>query len=130
MMQGYHTAYQASGVGRADTYLSSRLEQVLSAALGGARYVNPYASDRKRADIVVNSSAVPSDPLLTPPAVFITDNIQCAYDAFDTETNQLGRRYLPGSLLVEFNSGAASIEVFYVNREGNRSPDVTRLPTG
>ena len=27
LMQGYHTAYQASGVGRADTYLSSRLDR-------------------------------------------------------------------------------------------------------
>ncbi len=130
MMQGYHAAYQPSGVGRADTYLSSRLEQVLAEAVGRARYVNPYAGDRERADVVVNSSVIPSDPLLTPPAVFITDNAQCAHEVFDTETNQLGRRHLPGSLLIEFNSAAASIEVFYVNRQGNSSPDVMRFPVG
>ena len=129
MLQGRDTAYHQAGEGSPDRYLSNRLEYELGLTRGAARYTNPQA-DGSRADVVLNSRAIPAGFSSASPAVFITDNTAARYDVFDTQPYQTSRRFLAGSMVVQFNSAYQSVDVFYVDKDGKKSADVTRFPTG
>jgi len=129
MLQGLDDTYRQAGEGSPDEYLSNQLEYVLGQAVGAARYSNPQV-DGPTADAILNSASVPADASSGSPAVFITDNPECRYEAFDAQLNEASRQRVAGSLLVHFNSAAGSVDVFYVDQKGNKSADVVRLPTG
>lgn len=126
-LQGYDTSYRATGAGSADAYLSSRLEVLFREAGGKARYVNPCAS-RTTARTILNSSTVCTDPSQAPPAVFITDAADCRYDVFDSLPYDAGRHLLSGAIVVHFNTPARTVDVFYVDAAGNKSPRVVHVP--
>ena len=90
---------------------------------------NPQADDSP-ADVVLNSRAIPADPSSASPAVFITDNAATRYEVFDAQAYETSRRFLAGSLVVQFNTAHQSVDVFYVDKDGKKSADVTRFPTG
>jgi len=128
MLQGWDTAYQQTGEGSPDGYLSNRLEYLLGLAQGAARFTNPQA-DGSRADVVLNSRAIPAGPSSAFPAVFITDNPASDYEVFDTQPYQTSRRFLAGSMVVQFNSTHQLVDVFYVDKDGKKSAEVTRFPS-
>jgi type II secretory pathway pseudopilin PulG len=129
MLQGWDNAYHQTGEGSPDRYLSNRLEYLLGLAQGAARYTNPQA-DGSRDDVVLNSRAIPAGPSSASPAVFITDNPACDYEVFDAQPYDTSRRFLAGSMVVQFSTAYQSVEVFYVDKDGKKSADVTRFPTG
>lgn len=129
MLQGLNNTYRLAGEGSPDKYLSNRLEYVLGQAVGAARYSNPRG-DGPAAFAILNSASIPADASSASPAVFITDNPECRYEAFDAQPDVAGRQRLSGSLVVHFNSAAPSVDIFYVDQKGNKSADVVRFPTG
>lgn len=129
MLHGWDNAYRQAGEGSPDIYLSNRLEHLLGLTRGAARYTNAQA-DGSRADVVLNSRAIPSALSSASPAVFITDNPASNYEVFDAQPYEISRRFLAGSMVVQFNTAYRSVEVFYVDEDGKKSADVTRFPTG
>lgn len=128
MLQGWDNTYRQAGEGSPDKYLSNRLEYVLGQAVGAARYSNPRV-DGPTAFAILNSASIPADASSASPAVFITDNPACRYEAFNTQPTATRQR-LAESLVVHFNLAAGSVNVFYVDQKSNKSADVVRLPTG
>lgn len=129
MLRGWDNAYHQTGEGSPERYLSNRLEHLLGLTRGKARYTNPQA-DGSRADVVLNSRAIPADRSSAFPAVFITDNSASSYEVFDTQSYDVSRQFLAGSMMVQFNTAYQSVDVFYVDKDGKKSADVTRLPAG
>lgn len=129
MLQGLDSTYRQTGEGSPTKFLSNRLEYILEQARGSARYVNPEA-DGVPADVVLNSAVVPVDRAFGFPAVFITGNPACTFEAFDTQLDPTGRGLLAGSMVIQFNTAVGSVDVFFVDRDGNRSPGVARFLTG
>lgn len=129
MLHGWDSTYRPTGEGSPDRYLSNRLEHDLGLAQGASRYRNPQADDSP-ADVVLNSRAIPADSSSASPAVFITDNAATRYEVFDAQAYETSRRFLAGSLVVQFNTVYRSVDVFYVDKDGERSAEVTRFPTG
>ena len=103
MLHGWDSTYRPTGEGSPDRYLSNRLEYDLGLAQGASRYTNPQADDSP-ADVVLNSRAIPADRSSASPAVFITDNSATRYEVFDTQAYETSRRFLAGSLVVQFNT--------------------------
>ena len=84
-----------------------------------AYYVNPYGGS----DSVVCSSRLPSPGADGPPAVWITDDQRYGYEDFRSTAQNTAA--LRGTLIVVFleRSGrTAGVDVYYVDREGRRSP--------
>ncbi|MHB0979053.1 MAG: hypothetical protein ACYC5Q_03070 [Thermoleophilia bacterium] len=129
MLQGFDGTYHQTGEGSPDKFLSNRPEFVLGQAEGAARYVNPEA-DGVPADVVLSSASVPADGASASPAVFITGNPACVYEAFDSQPYETGRQFLAGSLVVQFNTTLRSVDVFFVDQKGKKSADVVRFLTG
>lgn len=129
MLQGFDSTYRQAGEGSPEKYLSNRLEYVLGQAQGAARYVNPQA-DGSAADVVLNSESIPPSGSPAPPAVFITGNPSWSYEAFDAQPLQTGRQLLVGSMVVQFNSALRSVDVFFVDQDGEKSADVAGFLTG
>lgn len=129
MLEGWDSAYHQAGEGSADRYLSNRLEYQLGLTRGAARYTNPQA-DGSRADVVLNSRAIPAGFSSASPAVFITDNAASRYEVFDAQPYETSRRFLAGSMVVQFNTVYQSVDVFYVDKDGKKSADMVRFPTG
>ena len=95
--EGYSIKYRASGEGDAEVHLSSHLEESLN-AMGTAGYVNPIVGSRN-GRVVLNSSAVSTNPPAVSPAVLITDSPEYQYQAFDVVAEGI-RQKLAGSLVV------------------------------
>ena len=126
-MEGYYPEYRPSGAGDSTVYLSTHLEESLSTA-GDAGYVNPIVGSAQ-GRTVLNSSAAPTDPQSVAPAVFITDSQAYQYASFSGRP-ETSRRLLAGSLIIAFNTDARSVDVFFVDSEGQRSADLVSVPTG
>jgi type II secretory pathway pseudopilin PulG len=126
VLEGYSGRYRASGDGDPKDYLSLQLEETLSAA-GKAGYMNP-AVGSKAGRVILNSGARPTDLQSIPPAVFITDAPECQYDSFEA-LSDASRRLLAGTLIVAFNAEVRTVDVFFVDGAGKKSPDVV-VPTG
>jgi len=127
VMEGYSTEYRPSGEGDPEIYLSSKLEESLTAA-GKAGYVNPTVGSEK-GRVILSSESAPTDPGSVPPAVFITDSPECQYLSFDALADT-SRNLLAGALVVAFNAEARSVDVFFVDEDGQRAADVVTVPTG
>ena len=127
VMEGYSPEYRPSGEGDPGRFLSTHLEESLRTA-GKAGYVNPVVG-AGRGRVVLNGSSAPTDPQSVAPAVFITDSPECQYVSFDALPDA-SRRLLAGTLVVAFNSGAKTVDVFFVDGEGRKSADVVNVPTG
>ncbi len=100
-------------------------EGVVSTVLSGAlrsgtagRFTNPLSGSR----VIVCESAPPASPSRTRPAVWITDDAHYAHAGF--RTTAMTRSQLAGTLVVVFVSeeGANTVQVFYVDAHGGRSP--------
>jgi type II secretory pathway pseudopilin PulG len=126
VMEGYSSEYRPSGQGDPQDYLSSQLEQVLSTA-GKAGYANPFVG-AGAGRLVLNSRVIPTGPQSLPPAVLITDSSQYQYLTFDAQP-EATRRLLVGTLIIAFNPGARSVDVFYVGGGGRKSASVVNVPT-
>jgi type II secretory pathway pseudopilin PulG len=127
VVEGYSARYRASGDGDPKDYLSLQLEESLSAA-GQAGYMNPAAGS-KEGRVILNSGARPTDSSAVPPAVFITDAPECQYDSFEA-LSDASRHLLAGTLLVTFDAGTRTVDVFFVDGAGKKSPAVVSVPTG
>ena len=127
VMDGYAPEYRPSGEGDPGSYLSTHLEESLS-TLGKAGYTNPVVGS-KNGRVVLNTSAVPTDPQSVAPAIFITNSPQCQYLSFDA-LPEANRRLLAGTLIVAFNSAAQAVDVFSVDGNGKKAADVASVPTG
>ena len=127
VMEGYSPQYRPSGEGDPDAYLSTRLEQKLSTE-GKAGYVNPVVGSKK-GRVILSSRSAPTDPQSVPPAVFMTDSPQCQYDSLNDQP-EASRRLLAGTLVIAFNPGARTVDVFFVDGDGRESADVVSVPTG
>jgi Tfp pilus assembly protein PilE len=122
VMEGYSTEYRQSGEGDPSDYLSTHLEESLSTA-GKAGYANPVVGSVK-GRVVLNSGAFPTDPQSVAPAVFITNSAQCQYQP------DASRRLLAGTLIIDFNPEARTVDVFFVDGDGQESADVVSVPMG
>jgi type II secretory pathway pseudopilin PulG len=122
---GYSSRYRPSGKGDPAFSLSNHLEEVLKAAQGKAGYRNPF-STAEGGRVVLNSGAIPTDPLSVPPAVLITDSPECQYLLFDA-LPEASRRLLRGTLIVDFNDVSRTVDVFYADDDGKRS-NVVSIP--
>jgi hypothetical protein len=89
--------------------------------------MNPVAGS-KNGRAILNSSARPTDPRSVPPAVFITDAPECQYQSFNS-LKLANRLLLAGTLIVAFNSEAATVDVFSIDANGQASADVASIPT-
>lgn len=116
-----------AGAGTGDDRHAS---EVIAQALGGrgdglsAYYINPHGGSRAS----VCQTALPSSAGGAPPAVWITDNQRYAYGAFTASPTTQSR--LRGTLVVVFvthNGHTSSLEIFYVDAAGERSPTATTL---
>ena len=109
---------QAGGEGTVSTALSGALR---SGTAG--RFTNPFSGSR----VIACESAPPASSSRTRPAVWITDDAHYDYAAF--RTSAVTRSQLAGTLVVVFvtEAGVNSVEVFYVDAHGGRSPAATAL---
>ena len=125
VLEGYFTAYHSPTDGTSDEYLSDHLTATMEAA-DKASFVNPYVgSNQGRA--IVSSNSLPADAQSRGPAVLITDCSEAQYKVFDA-LPVASRGTLAGSLVVEFNSTTQTVDVFYVDGKGNKSPSVVQVP--
>jgi len=125
--EGYSISYRASGEGDPKIYLSSHLEETLS-AMGAAGYVNPLVGS-KNGRVVLNSSTTTTSPPSVSPAVLITNSPAYQYYAFDGLTPEI-RRLLAGSLVVALNSDSRTVDVYFVKSDGERSAEVVTSAAG
>jgi type II secretory pathway pseudopilin PulG len=125
-MQDYDPDYRASGDGDPTRYLSTHLEELLNIA-GESGYVNPIVGSQN-GRVVLNSRTLPTDARSVPPAVFMTDATQCQY-VFFSALSDTSRRALAGTLIVAFNREARTVDVFFVEADGQKSANVVSVPT-
>jgi type II secretory pathway pseudopilin PulG len=128
-LEGYSWDYRpdSDGDDDTDTNLSSHLETLLGESVGKSRYVNPCVPGRT-ARTIVNSTSIATGPETLPPAVFLTNSAECRYAAFETQPYDTVRRYLTGSIIVQFDTEAGNVDVFFVDAGGNKSARVIHVP--
>ena len=104
--------------------------QALSTALSGAlrsgaagHFVNTFSGSLA----IVCASAPPASSALARPAVWITDDQHYAYAQF--RSSAITRSLLAGTLIVAFvtRDGVGTVDVFYVDGAGERSPTAAAL---
>ncbi len=89
-----------------------------------AYYVNPFDGS----DSVVCSSRLPSPGAGVPPAVWITDDQRYGYEQYRSSSRNTAA--LRGTLVVAFlkhNGRTSGVDVYYVDRDGRRSPTADLL---
>jgi len=127
VMEGYSPEYRQSGDGDPATYLSLQIEQSLSTT-GKAAYVNPFTGSGS-GHAVLNTTQMPAaDSQPAPPAVFITASAELQYFSVDGLPVSV-RRLLMGTLVIAFDSEHRSVDVFYIDGDGNKSVKVVNIPT-
>jgi hypothetical protein len=87
--------------------------------------VNPYS--RKKS--VLNSATLGTSTTTAPPAVWITSNQSYLWSAIPAAGNANTRSYLKGTVLAVWTpaTNSTSIQIFYVDRSGRKSPTVTSM---
>jgi len=126
-LAGYRSDYNPEGSGGEEVFLSSHIETLLREAVGKTRYTNPFVSSRTSRTIL-NSTEIATSTDTAPPAVFLTNSPECRYDAFDAQPYDTSRRYLVGTIVVQFDAEASNVDVFFVDAAGNRSARVIHVP--
>jgi prepilin-type N-terminal cleavage/methylation domain-containing protein len=111
----------------AATYVSSALEVGIDSGLPTSNklgYVNPYSGKAS----VINNASLPSASTAMP-AVWITSNQTYRWSAFPTSGGNLtnAKTYLRGTVIAVWTPAAnpTTIEIFYVDRNGKKSPTMT-----
>jgi type II secretory pathway pseudopilin PulG len=117
-------AYVADGeqAGGGEGTVSTALSGALRSGTAG-RFTNPFSGSR----VIACESAPPASPSRARPAVWITDDAHYDYAAFRTSATTESQ--LAGTLVVVFvtEAGVNSVEVFYVDAHGGRSPAAAAL---
>ena len=110
---------------RANTNVSNALEAILENGVqnsNGHGIVNPYS--RKKA--VLNSASLATSTTTAPPAVWITNNQTYLWTNFPKSGTNFNnaRSYLNGTVVAVWTpaTNSTSIQVFYVDRNGKKSP--------
>ena len=110
---------------RAKTNVSNALEATLESGVensNGHGIVNPYS--RKKA--VLNSATLATSTTTAPPAVWLTSNQTYLWTNFPTSGTNLNnaRSYLKGTVIAVWTpaTNSTSIQIFYVDRNGKKSP--------
>jgi prepilin-type N-terminal cleavage/methylation domain-containing protein len=116
---------------RANTNITNALEAVLENGVensNGHGIVNPYS----RKKVVLNSATLATSATTAPPAVWITSNQTYLYSAIPAAGNANTRSYLKGTVLAVWTpaTNSTSIQIFYVDRNGKKSPfmNVVAIP--
>jgi prepilin-type N-terminal cleavage/methylation domain-containing protein len=111
-------------------YISNALEVGIENGLprdNTIGYVNPYSGKKA----IVNSAALSTTASEAPPAVWITNSSTYRYASFPTSGTNFtnAKTYLRGTVLAVWNTSTspATIELFYVDRNGKKSPTVTKV---
>ena len=116
--------YVADGAqpGSDDDAVSRALSGALRSGTAG-RFTNPYSGSR----VIACESVPPASPSRTRPAVWMTDDAHYASAAFRASATT--KSQLAGTLVVVFleKAGVNSVEVFYVDAHGVRSPAAMAL---
>jgi prepilin-type N-terminal cleavage/methylation domain-containing protein len=132
LLAGYLTSAGAPSIVPTSTYVlraKTNVSNALEAALengvengNGHAIVNPFS--RKKA--VLNSATLATSTTTAPPAVWITNNQTYLWTNFPTSGTNLtnARTYLKGTVVVVWTpaTNSTSIQIFYVDRNGKKSP--------
>ncbi len=115
------SGYGVAEVARALVFTSLRRG---GAASDPVRVVNPVSG----ADTIVNATALPGEreSKPKPPAAWLTDAPAFTWDEY-TKTDLTATR-LSGTIVVAFDAADSYAEVYWVDRDGNKSPTVERVP--
>ena len=108
---------------RALTNVSNALEAALENGVESSNrdgIVNPYS--RKRT--ILNQAAIPTGANVLP-AVWITQPSTTSYRYASFPTNATTKANVAGSVIVCWNTATGYVEVFYVDRNGKKSPTCT-----
>jgi prepilin-type N-terminal cleavage/methylation domain-containing protein len=111
---------------QAATYVSCALEE--NTKRGGATgtnaegYSNPYSAKK----LILNQAALPTGANVQP-AVWITQPSSTTYRYATFPTNSTTKADLAGSVVVCWNTGTSTIEVFYVDKNGKKSAACTNI---
>ena len=127
VIEGYSAAYKPSGEGDAQRYVSSVLEQDLAAS-GTFVYANPFVAKSKGTSII-NAHDVPLAPGFVAPAVLLTDAADWQYSA-PPALSAGERLMLAGTLVVAFDNGDQTIDVYFIDQRGQGSQAEVSVPTG
>ncbi len=110
--------------------LSNALESILENGVensNGDGIVNPYSGKKA----VLNIAALTTSITTAPPAVWITSNQTYRWSAFPTSGTNLtnAKSYLKGTILAVWTpaTNSTSIQIFYVDRNGTKSPMMTSI---
>jgi prepilin-type N-terminal cleavage/methylation domain-containing protein len=127
ILDGLDTTYRAEsqdpivGATSAQGFVGIALTNALSddAAVG-----NPEAIDNpiSGSSDVINAPGTVPDGCGTPPAVFITDGTRFEYSQIAPK-----RAWLAGTIMVVWNAPAGTIELFWMDSDGNKSPTVDNI---
>jgi prepilin-type N-terminal cleavage/methylation domain-containing protein len=111
----------------AATYVSNALEIGIDSGLPTSNtvgYVNPYSGKRS----VINNASLPTAATAMP-AVWITSNQTYRWSAFPTSGGNLtnAKTRLAGTVIAVWTpvTNPTTIEIFYVDRNGKKSPTMT-----
>jgi len=106
---------------QAATYASCALEE--NVKHGGATgtnadgYTNPYSAK----ELILNQAALPTGANVQP-AVWITQPSSTTYRYTSFPTNSTTKADLAGSVVACWNTGTSTIEIFFVDKNGKKSP--------
>jgi prepilin-type N-terminal cleavage/methylation domain-containing protein len=110
--------------------LSNALEAALENGVensNGDGITNPYSGKES----VFNNASPANTAATAPPAVWITNNQSYLWSAFPTSGGNLttAKSYLKGTVLAVWTpaTNPTSIQVFYVDRNGKKSPMMTAI---
>jgi prepilin-type N-terminal cleavage/methylation domain-containing protein len=132
LLTGYLTSAGAPSVVPTSNYVmwaKTNVTNALEAALengvensNGHGIVNPYS----RKKVVLNSASLATSTTTAPPAVWITSNQTYLWTNFPTSGTNLtnAKTYLKGTVVAVWTpaTNSTSIQVFYVDRNGQKSP--------
>jgi type IV pilus assembly protein PilA len=111
----------------AQTYVSCALEENIK--LGGATgtnavgYKNPYSGKT----LVLNQAALPTGANVRP-VLWITKPSSTTYRYASFPTNATTKADLAGSVVVCWNTSTSNIEIFFVDKNGKKSPTCYYIP--
>jgi hypothetical protein len=110
----------APGTSSTSAAFAATLRASLANGLPGtptSHYVNPFSGARS----IVSGLDVPLTVRTTAPAVWITDNADFRYDLIPARGNAETRDHLRGTVIVSFDVGTQSVQIFFIDSRGAKS---------